>query len=183
MKQLIKNILNDISKTQVNLESEAAQDMITNLIMAGIKSKGWYLNLGKAHHDDNLDTAGYPVKKIDKWLTRDIDEVQMIDEYKDIVENLDKSDMEKKMTWEDSIKEEQEARDTWVCGICNESTYDVDWDYVGSGTNHLECELEIEMKDDKDTDYIFESPDGGETIYKRKFGEDKRELYKVKDDS
>jgi len=141
VKQLIKNILNDISKTQVNLESEAAQDMITNLIMAGIKSKGWYLNLGKAHHDDNLDTAGYPVKKIDKWLTRDIDEVQMIDEYKDIVENLDKSDMEKKMTWEDSIKEEQEARDTWVCGICNESTYDVDWDYVGSGTNHLECEL------------------------------------------
>jgi aspartyl/asparaginyl-tRNA synthetase len=70
----------------------------------------------------------------------------MIDEYKDIeyndiVEDLNESDMEKKMTWEDSIKEEQEAQDTWVCGICNESTYDVDWDYVGSGTNHLECEL------------------------------------------
>jgi hypothetical protein len=42
---------------------------------------------------------------------------------------------------EDSIKEEQEARDTWVCGICNESTYAVDWDYIGSGTNHLNCEL------------------------------------------
>ena len=140
MKQVILDVLEDVSQGQVNLESEAARDMITNLIMAGIKSKGWYLNLG-THHDDNLDTAGYPVKKIDKWLTRDIDEIQMIDEYKDIVENLDKSDMEKKMTWEDSIKEEQEAQDTWVCGICNESTYDVDWDYVGSGTNHLECEL------------------------------------------
>ena len=35
---------------------------------------------------------------------------------------------------------------------------------------------------DKDADYIYESPDGGETIYKRKFGEDKRELYKVKTD-
>ena len=26
------------------------------------------------------DTAGYPVKKIDKWLTRDIDKVVTIDE-------------------------------------------------------------------------------------------------------
>ena len=149
MKQVILDVLEDVSQGQVNLESEAARDMITNLIMAGIKSKGWYLNLGSRDDNkdnDNLDTAGYPVKKIDKWLTRDIDEIQMIDEYKDIeyndiVEDLNESDMEKKMTWEDSIKEEQEARDTWVCGICNESTYDVDWDYVGSGTNHLECEL------------------------------------------
>jgi len=149
MKQVILDVLEDVSQGQVNLESEAARDMITNLIMAGIKSKGWYLNLGSRDDNkdnDNLDTAGYPVKKIDKWLTRDIDEIQMIDEYKDIeyndiVEDLNESDMEKKMTWEDSIKEEQEAQDTWVCGICNESTYDVDWDYVGSGTNHLECEL------------------------------------------
>jgi hypothetical protein len=78
--------------------------------------------------------------------------------------------------------DEEQARESWVCGICNESTYAVEWDHVGSGTNHLSCELEIEMKDDKDADYIFESPDGGETVYKRKFGEDKRELYKVKDD-
>jgi hypothetical protein len=25
---------------------------------------------------------------------------------------------------------------------------------------------------------VFESPDGGETVYRRKFGEDKRELVK-----
>ena len=155
MKQVILDVLEDISQGQVNLKSEAAREMIVNLIMAGIKTKGWYLDLG-THKSNELDTAGHPVKKIDKWLTRDIDEAVMIDEYddsanddstnddieyKDIVENLDESDMEKKMMWEDSIKEEQEARDTWVCGICNESTYAVDWDYVGSGTNHLECEL------------------------------------------
>jgi len=63
------------------------------------------------------------------------------DEYKDIVDDLDESDIEKKMTWEDSIKEEQEAIDSWVCEICNKSTYDVEYDYIGSGTNHLECEL------------------------------------------
>ena len=140
MKQVILDVLEDVSHGQVNLKSEAAREMIVNLIMAGIKTKGWYLDLG-THKSNELDTAGHPVKKIDKWLTRDIDEAVMIDEYDDIVEDLNESDMEKKMMWEDSIKEEQEARDTWVCGICNKSTYDVEYDYIGSGTNHLECEL------------------------------------------
>ena len=36
MKQLIKDILEDISKGQPNLESDAARETIANLIMAGI---------------------------------------------------------------------------------------------------------------------------------------------------
>jgi len=40
MKKLIKNVLNDVSKTQVNLESKAAQDMIVNLIVGAIEAKG-----------------------------------------------------------------------------------------------------------------------------------------------
>ena len=169
MKQVILDVLEDVASGQVNLQSEAAREMIVNLIMASIKENGWYLDLG-SDKSNELDTAGHPVKKIDKWLTRDIDEAVMIDEYddstnddstnddsanddidyKDIVDDLNESDMEKKMMWEDSIKEEQEARDTWVCGICNESTYAVEYDYVGSGTNHLECELKIEMKNSND---------------------------------
>ena len=38
--------------------------------------------------------------------------------------------------------DEQEARKAWVCEICGENTFEVDYDYVGSGTNHLGCELE-----------------------------------------
>ena len=37
--------------------------------------------------------------------------------------------------------DEQQARESWVCEYCNESTYDVDWDYIGTNTNHLSCEL------------------------------------------
>ena len=36
--------------------------------------------------------------------------------------------------------------------------------------------LSEEIVDDKNVKYIYESPDGGETVYRRKFGEDKREL-------
>ena len=42
-------------------------------------------------------------------------------------------------------REELKAKKSWVCQICGKSTYDVDYDYIGSGTNHLGCELEIEM--------------------------------------
>ncbi len=32
-------------------------------------------------------------------------------------------------------------RETWVCQLCGENTYDVDLDYIGSNTNHLGCEM------------------------------------------
>ena len=47
--------------------------------------------------------------------------------------------------YRDDELEEQKARESWVCSICGESTYEVEYDYIGSGTNHLGCELKIEM--------------------------------------
>ena len=41
--------------------------------------------------------------------------------------------------------ETQRAKESWTCAICGKSTYDVEYDYIGSGTNHLGCELETEM--------------------------------------
>ena len=42
--------------------------------------------------------------------------------------------------------------DQWVCEICDEDTHEVDYDYIGSGTNHLSCELkqeDLQNKSDK----------------------------------
>ena len=130
---------------------------------------------------------------------------------------------------------EEEAK--WICKHCGESTFYVEYDYIGSGTNHLQCDLKEtkhfaddfhegrdgdyvysgDLKDAQqqayselsadglppggdaqvtrdanklaeeiaggsaDLGYIFESPDGGETLYKRKVGESKRELISKKD--
>ena len=60
----------------------------------------------------------------------------------------EQEEADKKMI-ESHMTEEQKARESWVCSICDENTFDVDWDYIGSGTNHLGCELELEMKDNK----------------------------------
>ena len=48
--------------------------------------------------------------------------------------------------------DEEQARESWVCGICGKSTYEVDYDYIGTNTNHLGCELEIEMKNPKESE-------------------------------
>lgn len=89
------------------------------------------------------------------------------------IKNEDKADPNKDIM----VKE----RETWVCSICGKNTYDVDWDYIGSRTNHLECELQInklseEIVDDKSKKYIYESPDGGKTIYRREFQKSEREV-------
>jgi hypothetical protein len=195
MKQIIMNVLDDMSESQINLASETARETVSSLISAALKTKGCYTE----YDDYELD--------------------------------------------------EQEARASWVCDICGENTFEVDSDYIGSGTNHLGCELEVEKReknwsqkkheakvfddndedvelrnkvfdlqkqtysemtsdglsvaeglkrakelsqealeeelkaqlseeivDNKDEKYIYESPDGGKTVYRRKFGEDEREL-------
>jgi hypothetical protein len=98
MKQLIMNVLEDMSSGQVNLGSESARKNIANTIIAAIKTnkKGWFLDIG------SID--GKP-----------------------------------KLTKEELAI--QRAKETWVCTICGESTYDVEDDYIGSKTNHLGCEL------------------------------------------
>ena len=87
MKQIIKDVLEDMSNSQVNLASDAARETVSSLISAALKTKGTYTE------------------------------------------------------YDDSEIEEQEARETWVCEICGKNTFEVDYDYLGSGTNHLGCEL------------------------------------------
>ena len=45
--------------------------------------------------------------------------------------------------------DEQEARASWVCSICGENTFEVDYDYLCSGYNHLGCELKSQEEIDE----------------------------------
>ena len=79
--------------------------------------------------------------------------------------------------------DEQEARKAWICDICGKSTFEVEDDYIGSGTNHLGCELknithnkndlELEMKDNKRVTKDRRQGDRREKNYSQKKHEDK----------
>jgi len=126
MKQIIIDVLDDMSNSQVNLASDAARETVSSLISAALKTKGCYTE----YDDYELD--------------------------------------------------EQKARASWVCSICGENTADVDYDYLGSGTNHLGCEMKnwdeiknhVNEKDDSDS-YTGPEPvqtldDGGGITYREK---------------
>ena len=46
-----------------------------------------------------------------------------------------------------SEDEIEHYKSVWTCNICDKHTYEVDYDYIGHGTNHLACELKQEAKD------------------------------------
>ena len=190
MEKLIEDVLEELRDT--NLHSAAGRQAIVRGIMKEIRSgKGFFLNM------NSIDGERVP-GQTDK---------------------------------------EEEAK--WICKHCGESTFYVEYDYIGSGTNHLQCDLKEtkhfaddfhegkdgdndyvysgDLKDAQqqaynelsadglppggdaqatrdaqklaeeiaegsaDLGYIFESPDGGETLYRRKVGESKRELISKKD--
>ena len=126
MKQIIMDVLDDMSNSQVNLQSSAARETISSLISVALKTKGSY----KEYTEYELD--------------------------------------------------EQKARSVWVCSICGENTADVDYDYLGSGTNHLGCELKsqedideyIEDIDEQAHAQGRESSFGGDTGIDADFGYD-----------
>ena len=48
----------------------------------------------------------------------------------------------------DNVKEEKfskEYLEYWTCDHCGKHTHEVDYDYLGNGTNHLGCELKDEI--------------------------------------
>ncbi len=66
------------------------------------------------------------------------------DEYKDKKLYLDSGDGHMIDEHLNNLNQEE-----WICSFCNESTYYVDLDYIGSYANHLSCELKDEMSKDK----------------------------------
>ena len=51
MKQIIKDVLDDMSNSQVNLGSSAARKMVSTLISTALKTKGSYTEYG----DDEIE--------------------------------------------------------------------------------------------------------------------------------
>ena len=91
MKKIIKQALDDMRDSQINLSSDAARETVATLISTALKNEYSFTKHNKNVTDDEIEAS-------------------------------------------------------WVCTICGKSTFDVEYDYLGSGTNHLGCELEMEQE-------------------------------------
>jgi len=78
-----------------------------------------------------------------KKLRKEVKEVKSIltdetsrDYVQELIDNVSKTD-------EEILSEEY--LDYWTCDLCGKHTHEVDYDYIGTGTNHLDCELKDEI--------------------------------------
>ncbi len=165
MKQIIRDVLDDMSTGQINLGSEAARRVITDTITAALKTKGSY----KEYTDYELDEQ----KARESWVcticgksTYELDydyighEEKVFDEYAEDIDEQAFAQGRGSSLYEDpgdgslQLVTEEEKEQMWI------------------------DKLAEEVVSKNDTGYIYESPDGGKTVYKRKEGSDKRELVK-----
>ncbi len=82
-------------------------------------------------------------------LREDKDKIrEQIDTYINQNKLTDETSKEYVQALIDNVKEEKlskEYLEHWTCDHCGEHTHEVDYDYLGNGTNHLGCELKLEM--------------------------------------
>ena len=192
MKQIIKDVLDDMSSGQINLASSAARELVATTISITLKEYGSYTKF-------RIDTAGNPVKPINSYLTTDMHKYDLesdIQSEKDkwvcniCGENTHDVNSDYLGTEFNHLECELKLED-WVCDYCDESTHDRDLDPVVSRTRHLKCQLEYERENGEryteetnrpadeiidnslsnDGKYIYESPDSGKTVFRRPFGD------------
>ena len=208
MKKIIKKILKNHGEMNSNLGSKTVRDIIAIEIIERLKKKGFYTEYskegmkeqeakkdwvcqtcGKSTFETDYDYLVHPKLHLGCALEeelkgkdiKDKNEMSPLDWWKKENPQL-KSILNNRI---ESVEEPEgspytpEEIEAWSRAVEDCGTQQP---YSPLGIEQYDKyrkKLSEEMIDNKDVKYIYESPDGGETIYRRKFGEyDKRELVK-----
>ena len=136
MKEIIKEVLDGMSGSQMNLESEGAREVIASTISSELKKRGRY----REFPTDNNKTKHF-------------------------------ADGFHEGRWEED-ENRQDAFPHSFPGL----------DVILKEKDKLSEQISDTRPDGDGTEWIFESEDGGKTIYKREIGSDKKILVKKGDE-
>ena len=184
MKQIIKDVLNIHGEMNVNLASDAARDVIAIEIIEKLKKKGFYTKYRKPELEEQEAKKG--------WVCQTCGKSTFETDYDYLVhpklhlgcaleEELKGKDIKKQYLtasaeyYKDRIEPEGTPYTPEEVEVWNRTVED-----CGTQQPHFTYrkKLSEEIVDNKDVKYIYESPDGGKTIYRREFGSDEKELIK-----
>ncbi|MBC8428300.1 hypothetical protein H8D04_00310 [bacterium] len=181
MKQIIKDVLEDMSVDQPNLVSEAARETIASLISAALKTYGEYTKY-------KLDTVGEPVKPINSYLTTDMAMEEWICDYcgkstydvdyEYLVSQTRHLECQLKYERENGEQYTDDADLDWPeerDNIIAQAYMEHSSDGLPEGGDRQAVldahRLADEIGDVHEGDWIYESPDGGKTVFRRPIGE------------
>ena len=109
------------------------------------------------HKDKNLDEnriqtlmieIAANIELVSKVKQKCVKEKEQKRNYDFIMNEMSEGEKEHLIAWRghDGVEKmyEKEYLEHWKCELCGDHTHEVDYDYLGSGTNHLKCELEYQ---------------------------------------
>tara|TARA_B100001939_G_C16866864_1_gene584518 strand:+ start:491 stop:1102 length:612 start_codon:yes stop_codon:yes gene_type:complete len=178
-RNVIKNVLDRHQDSQGNMSSDSFRDMLSVEISSGIELEKEKMMTAKQKRDYEFiqnEMSQGEKEHLDAWSRgKAKDNPLSIEMWKGYNPNEHFN----------KVKEEElskEYLDFWTCDLCGKNTHEVEYDYLGNNRNHLGCELKAENESIQKGEqmelfpelvsWIYESPDGGKTITKRKQGED-----------
>ena len=169
MKQTILNVLKD--KSFSVLSSEHAKESIATEIIERLKKKGFYTEYRKDELEKKEAKKG--------WVCQTCGKSTFETDYDYLVHP--------KLHLGCALEEELKGKDIKEQYLTASAEYYKDEkrmkpsDWWNKENPQLESEinkLSEEIIDNKYVKYIYESPDGGKTLYRREFGSDEKELIK-----
>ncbi len=88
------------------------------------------------------------IELVSKAKKEGMKELEQKRNYDFIMNEMSDGEKEHLIAWRghDGVEKmyEKEYLEHWKCELCGDHTHVVDYDYLGSGTNHLKCELEYQ---------------------------------------
>ncbi len=88
------------------------------------------------------------IELVSKVKKEGMKELEQKRNYDFIMNEMSEGEKEHLIAWRghDGVEKmyEKEYLEHWKCELCGDHTHEVDYDYLGSGTNHLKCELEYQ---------------------------------------
>jgi len=195
MKQIIKDVLNIHGEMNVNLASDAARDVIAIEIIEKLKKKGFYTEYrkdelekreakkgwvcqtcGKSTYETEYDYLVHPKLHLGCALEEELKGKTIHEQYHEASSKAHEDDVAKALGHMDDdgnyiTKDIPEEKEEWDGRPIYQKQ--IDQKYA-----EYQRKLSEEIVDNKDVKYIYESPDGGKTIYRREFGSDEKELIK-----
>jgi|TARA_R100000664_G_C2733351_1_gene123419 hypothetical protein len=148
MKKIIRQVLDDMKDSQINLGSSAARETVTKLLTTALKSKGNYVEFQTGESYSNINDKG----EIDD------DAIGGRVEFEE-PETKHFADGFHEGRWEDDDIQKQAYIEMTSDGLP-----------TGGDTQAVleSHKLAEEIVNAKKDDWIYESPDGGKTVFRRK---------------
>ena len=180
MKQIIKDVLNIHGEMNTNLALDSARDVIAIEIIEKLKKRGFYTEYrkdeleeqkakkswvcqtcGKSTFETDYDYLVHPKLHLGCALEEELKGKDIKEQYHEASAKYYKDRIESEGTPYTSKEIEAWNRSVEDCGT--QQPYDT---YIKK--------LSEEIVDNRDVKYVYESPDGGKTIYRREVGSDEK---------